>query len=95
MLGKEHPSALMGMSNLALVLDSQDSYDVAEQIHRQTLANKPGHQASHQLCEMSNVQRNDHGFDLSNMCSVDEGFALEVEHSTELSVSPGILSRHS
>ena len=67
MLGKEHPSTLASMNNLASVLDSQDSYDEAEQIHRQTLANKTTHQASHQPCKISSVQRKDHGFDFSNV----------------------------
>ena len=49
MLGKEHSSRLTGMNNLASMLNNQDSYDEAEQIHRQTLVNKPDHQAFHQI----------------------------------------------
>ncbi|KAK3352633.1 hypothetical protein B0T25DRAFT_189556 [Lasiosphaeria hispida] len=37
MLGKEHPSTLSSMNNLALVLDSQGKYEEAEQMHRQAL----------------------------------------------------------
>ncbi|KAI1382616.1 uncharacterized protein F4822DRAFT_100890 [Hypoxylon trugodes] len=37
MLGREHPSTLASMNNLALVLDSQGKYKEAEQMHRQTL----------------------------------------------------------
>jgi prophage maintenance system killer protein len=36
-LGKEHPSTLSSMGNLALVLDSLGKYEEAEQMHRQTL----------------------------------------------------------
>jgi Flp pilus assembly protein TadD len=36
-LGKEHPSTLTSMSNLALVLDDRGKYEEAEQIHRQAL----------------------------------------------------------
>ncbi|KAI1439348.1 hypothetical protein F5Y02DRAFT_424116, partial [Annulohypoxylon stygium] len=36
-LGKEHPSTLSSMNNLALVLDSQGKYEEAEQMHRQIL----------------------------------------------------------
>jgi hypothetical protein len=36
-LGQEHPSTLGSMINLALVLNSQDKYDKAEQMHQQTL----------------------------------------------------------
>ncbi|KAK0745442.1 P-loop containing nucleoside triphosphate hydrolase protein [Schizothecium vesticola] len=36
-LGKEHPSTLGSMNNLALVLDSQGKYEEAEQMHRQAL----------------------------------------------------------
>ena len=38
MLGKEHPSTLTSMNNLALVLSSQGNYEEAERIHRQALA---------------------------------------------------------
>ncbi|KAK3179474.1 hypothetical protein OEA41_009760 [Lepraria neglecta] len=37
-LGKEHPSTLTSMNNLALVLSSQGNYEEAERIHRQALA---------------------------------------------------------
>jgi tetratricopeptide (TPR) repeat protein len=36
-LGKEHPSTLASMNNLARVLDSQGKYEEAEQMHRQAL----------------------------------------------------------
>jgi hypothetical protein len=36
-LGKEHPSTLGRMNNLALVLGRQGKYEEAEQMHRQTL----------------------------------------------------------
>ncbi|KAI0815407.1 Tetratricopeptide repeat-domain-containing protein [Xylaria sp. FL0064] len=36
-LGREHPSTLDSMNNLALVLNSQGKYNEAETIHRQTL----------------------------------------------------------
>ncbi|KAF2819856.1 kinesin light chain 1 [Ophiobolus disseminans] len=39
-LGREHPSTLATMSNLALVLDSQGKYEAAEAMNRQTLALK-------------------------------------------------------
>ena len=38
MLGKEHPSTLRSMNNLASVLSSQGKYDEAEEMHRQALA---------------------------------------------------------
>ncbi|KAK3176975.1 hypothetical protein OEA41_008301 [Lepraria neglecta] len=38
MLGKEHPSTLTSMNNLALVLSSQGNYEEAERIDRQALA---------------------------------------------------------
>ena len=38
MLGKEHPSTLTSMNNLALVLSSQGKYEKAEEMHRQALA---------------------------------------------------------
>ncbi|MCJ1279145.1 hypothetical protein MMC21_006969 [Puttea exsequens] len=37
-LGREHPSTLTSMNNLAEVLSSQGSYKEAERIHRQALA---------------------------------------------------------
>ena len=37
-LGKEHPSTLKSMNNLASVLSSQGNYEEAERIHRQALA---------------------------------------------------------
>ena len=40
MLGKEHPSTLGSMDNLALVLSSQGKYEEAERIHRRALALK-------------------------------------------------------
>jgi tetratricopeptide (TPR) repeat protein len=39
-LGREHPSTLTSMSNLALVLESQGKYEEAEAMNRQTLALK-------------------------------------------------------
>jgi tetratricopeptide (TPR) repeat protein len=39
-LGREHPSTLTTMSNLALVLDSQGKYEAAEAMNRQTLSLK-------------------------------------------------------
>jgi len=36
-LGTEHPDTLTSMDNLASVLDDQDKFQDAEQIHRQTL----------------------------------------------------------
>lgn len=39
-LGKEHPDTLTSMDNLASVLSRQGSYDEAERIHRQMLAQK-------------------------------------------------------
>jgi Tetratricopeptide repeat len=36
-LGKEHPSILTSMSNLAGVLSYQGKYEHAEEMHRQTL----------------------------------------------------------
>ncbi|KAK0741212.1 P-loop containing nucleoside triphosphate hydrolase protein [Schizothecium vesticola] len=36
-LGKEHPSTLASMNNLALAFDSQGRYEEAEQMHRQAL----------------------------------------------------------
>ena len=38
MLGKEHPSTLTSMNNLAEVLRGQGNYEEAERIHRQALA---------------------------------------------------------
>ena len=38
LLGKEHPSTLGSMNNLALVLSKQGKYDEAEEMHRQALA---------------------------------------------------------
>ena len=38
MLGKEHPSTLGSMNNLAEVLSSQGKYEKAEEMHRQALA---------------------------------------------------------
>ena len=38
MLGKEHPSTLTSMNNLASVLSSQGNYEEAERIRRQVLA---------------------------------------------------------
>ena len=38
MLGKEHPSTLASMNNLALLLNSQGKYEEAVAMHRQTLA---------------------------------------------------------
>ena len=38
MLGKEHPSTLTSINNLALVLRSQGRYEEAERIHRRALA---------------------------------------------------------
>ena len=38
MLGKEHPSTLTSMNNLALILRSQGKYEEAERIQRQALA---------------------------------------------------------
>jgi Flp pilus assembly protein TadD len=35
--GKEHPSTLTSMNNLAFLLDSQGKYDEAETIYQQTL----------------------------------------------------------
>ena len=40
MLGKEHPSTLGSMNNLALMLSSQGKYEEAERIHRRALALK-------------------------------------------------------
>ena len=37
MLGRENPSTLSSMNNLALVLDSQGKYEEAEEIHRAIL----------------------------------------------------------
>ncbi|KAL9024719.1 MAG: hypothetical protein Q9196_006309, partial [Gyalolechia fulgens] len=37
-LGKKHPTTLVGMNNLALVLENQGKYEEAEGIYRQTLA---------------------------------------------------------
>jgi len=37
-LGKEHPSTLVSMSNLAGVLSDQGKYAEAEKMHRSTLA---------------------------------------------------------
>jgi Tfp pilus assembly protein PilF len=37
MLGKEHPSILASMNNLASVLSDQGKYEQAEEMHRQTL----------------------------------------------------------
>jgi Tetratricopeptide repeat len=34
-LGKEHPSTLMSMNNLALLLSDQGKYEQAEKMHRQ------------------------------------------------------------
>ena len=39
-LGKEHPSTLMTMNNLALMLDSQGKYPEAESMHKHTLATR-------------------------------------------------------
>jgi Flp pilus assembly protein TadD len=39
-LGKEHPSTLMSMNNLAFVLRDQGKHEQAEEIHRQTLEPK-------------------------------------------------------
>jgi tetratricopeptide (TPR) repeat protein len=36
-LGREHPDTLTSMNNLALVLDSQGKYEVAERMHREVL----------------------------------------------------------
>ena len=36
-LGKELPSTLTGMNNLASVFDHQGKYEEAEQVHRQAL----------------------------------------------------------
>ena len=36
-LGKEHPSTLMSMNNLAEVLRHQGNYEQAEEMHRQAL----------------------------------------------------------
>ena len=36
-LGKEHPETLINMNNLAGVLDSQEKYGEAEQMHQKTL----------------------------------------------------------
>jgi len=36
-LGKEHPSTLASMNNLALVLSRQGKYEEAEETHRQAL----------------------------------------------------------
>ena len=38
MLGREHPSTLTSMDNLALVLSSQGKYKEAKEMHRQALA---------------------------------------------------------
>ena len=38
MLGKEHPSTLTSMNNLAEVLHRQGNYEEAERIHQQELA---------------------------------------------------------
>ena len=43
-LGKEHPSTLDSMNNLALVLRNQEKYDEAEQIQRQTSNLRPREQ---------------------------------------------------
>ncbi len=40
MLGKEHPSTLTSMNNLASVLSRQGKYDEAEEMHRQAMALK-------------------------------------------------------
>jgi tetratricopeptide (TPR) repeat protein len=40
MLGKEHPSTLTSMNNLAGVLGRQGKYDEAEAIHRQALESR-------------------------------------------------------
>jgi hypothetical protein len=36
-LGKEHPSTLMNMNNLATVLRDQGKYEQPEEMHRQAL----------------------------------------------------------
>jgi tetratricopeptide (TPR) repeat protein len=58
LLGKEHPSTLISMTNLAFLLESQGKYNEAEPISRQTLALKekvlgPEHQST--LISMNNL----------------------------------------
>ena len=58
MLGKEHPSTLTSMGNLALILSSQGKYKEAEEMHRQALALKErvlGKEYSNKLTSMNNL----------------------------------------
>jgi tetratricopeptide (TPR) repeat protein len=57
-LGREHPSTLTSMSNLALVLNSQGKYKEAEVMNRQTLARREkvlGPEHPDTLMNMSNL----------------------------------------
>jgi tetratricopeptide (TPR) repeat protein len=57
-LGREHPSTLTSMSNLALVLESQGKYEEAEVMNRQTLAIQEevlGREHPDTLTSMSNL----------------------------------------
>ena len=59
-LGKQHPSTLTSMNNLALVLNSQGKYEEAEQMHRQTLAlseSELGKKHPSTLTSMNNLAR--------------------------------------
>ena len=58
MLGKEHPSTLTSMNNLAGVLSDQGKYKQAEEMHRQALGlyeTVLGKEHPHTLASMSNL----------------------------------------